>query len=103
MNRATRITVATLGIVFAVSGLSHGFFEVLQGNTPTEGMFISAIGEAHRMWPHGNEYAFTLIPNFLVTGIVAMLIGLLIIICRSGSCTPGGARRSFCCSLCCCC
>ena len=31
------------------------------------------------MWPHGNEPAFTLIPNFLMTGIAAMIVGLAII------------------------
>jgi hypothetical protein len=64
--------------------MSHGFFELLQGNAPTGGLFISAIGESQRMWLHGNEYALTLIPNFLVTGIAAMLVGLAIIIWSLG-------------------
>ena len=80
MNKATRITVATLGTIFGISGMNHGFFEILQGNIPTGGSFISAIGEAHKMWPHGNEFAFTLIPNFLMTGIAAMIVGLAIIV-----------------------
>jgi hypothetical protein len=80
MNKATRITVATLGTIFGISGMNHGFFEILQGNVPTGGLFISAIGEAQKMWPHGNELAFTLIPNFLMTGIAAMIVGLAIII-----------------------
>ncbi|MBN2387085.1 MAG: hypothetical protein JXB85_08695 [Anaerolineales bacterium] len=84
MNKATRTNVATLGTIFGISSISHGFFETLQGNTPTDGMFISAIGEAQRMWPHGNEYAFTLVPNFLVTGLLAMLAGAGIIIWSLG-------------------
>ena len=84
MNKATRIIVATLGAIFGISGMSHGFFEVLQGNAPTGGLFISAIGEAQKMWPHGNEYAFTLTPNFLMTGIAAMMVGLAIIIWSLG-------------------
>ncbi len=84
MNNATRVIVATLGVVFGISGMSHGIFEALQGNTSTGGMFISAIGEAHRMWPHGNEPAFTIIPNFLFTGIAAMIVGLSIIIWSLG-------------------
>lgn len=84
MNKATRITVAVLGTIFGISGMNHGFFEVLQGNVPTGGLFISAIGEAQKMWPHGNEPAFTLIPNFLVTGIAAMIVGLAIIIWSLG-------------------
>jgi hypothetical protein len=84
MNKATRTVVATLGTIFGISGMSHGFFEILQGNISTGGLFISAIGEAQRMWPHGNEYAFTLIPNFLITGIAAMLVGLAIIVWSLG-------------------
>ncbi len=80
MNTATRRIVTTLGIVFAVSGMSHGFFEVLQGNAPTEGMFISAIGQEQRMWEHGNEYAFTLIPSFLVTGVLAIAVSIAVIV-----------------------
>jgi len=64
--------------------MSHGLFETLQGNTPTGGMFISAIGEAHGMWVHGNEYAFTVIPNFLITGILAMIVSLTIMIWSVG-------------------
>ena len=76
--------MATLGVIFGFSGISHGLFETLQGNTPTGGLFISAIGETHKMWPHGNEYAFTLIPNFLTTGIAAMIVGLAIIVWSVG-------------------
>lgn len=84
MNHATRVTVAALGVIFGISGMTHGFFETLQGNTPTDGLFIAAIGEAHRFWVHGSEYAFTLIPNFLVTGILAMAVGLAVIIWSVG-------------------
>lgn len=84
MNKATRINVATLGTIFGISGMSHGFFETLQGNVPTRGLFIFAIGESQKMWPHGNEPAFTVIPNFLLTGIAAMIVGLTIIIWSLG-------------------
>mgnify|MGYP003430117681 FL=1 len=84
MNKATRINVATLGTIFGISGVSHGFFEALQGNVPTNGLFIFAIGEAQKMWPHGNEPAFTLLPTFLLAGISAMLVGFAIIIWSLG-------------------
>jgi hypothetical protein len=84
MNKATKVIVATLGSIFGLSGMSHGFFEILQGNTPTGGMFIPAIGETQKMWPHGDEYAFSLIPNFLITGIVAMFVSLTIIVWSIG-------------------
>jgi len=84
MNKATRINVAALGTIFGISGISHGFFETLQGNVPTNGLFIFAIGEAQKMWPHGNEPAFTLLPSFLLAGISAMIVGFAIIIWSLG-------------------
>lgn len=84
MNQATRANVATLGTIFGISGMSHGFFEFLQGNTPTPGLFIVAIGADQKMWLYGDESAFTLIPNFLLTGLAAMLVGLAIILWSLG-------------------
>lgn len=83
-NQAIQVIVATIGIIFGIGGMGHGFFETLQGNTATNGYIIDAIGEANRMWLYGNEPAFTLIPNFLVTGIAAMLVGALVIIWSAG-------------------
>ena len=80
-SSATRIIATTIGVFFGLfSSINHGFFEILQGNKPTNGFLINAIGEAHRFWPEGTEPAFTLIPNFMLTGIAAILIGLAIIV-----------------------
>jgi hypothetical protein len=84
MNKATRINVGILGTIFGISGISHGFFEVLQGNVSTSGYFIFAIGEAQKMWPHGNEPAFTLLPTFLLAGMLSMMVGFAIIIWSLG-------------------
>ena len=84
VNRVIQTIVATLGVIFGIGGLGHGFFETLQGNTATNGYVIDAIGDANRMWLHGNEPAFTIIPNFLITGIAAMLVGGAIIIWSAG-------------------
>jgi hypothetical protein len=80
MNRATRIIVAAVGVMLGIAGLDHGFFETLQGNTPTNGLIIQAIGDAHQMWQYGTEEAFTIIPNFLLTGILAIIFSIAIII-----------------------
>jgi hypothetical protein len=76
---ATRIIATIMGVIFGISGMNHGFFEALQGNTPTGGLFIYAIGEAQRFWPLGTEDAFTIVPNFLLTGLLALATGLAII------------------------
>jgi hypothetical protein len=74
-NQNTRLTASTFGILLGISGIiNHGIFEILQGNTSTNGFFIEAIGEAHRFWIHGTESAFTIIPNFLITGICVILV-----------------------------
>ena len=79
-NSATRIITTVLGITLASGGLTHGIFEILQGNVRTDGFIVQAIGPLHRMWRHGTEEAFTLIPNFLFTGIVAVIMSIFIII-----------------------
>ena len=84
MNRATKIIVSTFGALIGFSSMNHGFFETLQGNTPTDGLIIQAIGDAQQMWLYGTEEAFTIIPNFLVTGILAMIVGLAIMIWSVG-------------------
>ena len=77
---ATHAIVSTIGVIFGFSGFNHGFFEFLQGNTPTNGLFIQAIGEAQRFWVLGTEDAFTIVPNFLISGLLSMILGLTIII-----------------------
>lgn len=78
INRRTWITAAVFGAVIALSGIMHGFFEILQGNTAAEFNIIQSIGVDQQRWPNGQE-AFTLIPNFLITGITAIITSLFII------------------------
>ena len=84
MNRATRIIVAAIGVMLGVAGMDHGFFETLQGNNPTNGLIIQAIGDAHQMWLHGTEEAITIVPNFLLTGLLSIIISIAIIIWSVG-------------------
>lgn len=81
MNKRIQITSSAIGVLLGTAGiLNHGLFEVLQGNIATNGFYIEAIGENHRYWLYGTEGAFTLIPNFLISGICAILVGLAIVI-----------------------
>jgi len=73
---ATHVIATTIGVFFGLfSGVNHGIFELLQGNKPSDGLVINAIGEAQRFWVEGTEPAFTLIPNFMLTGIVSIIVG----------------------------
>ena len=81
---ATRWVTTIYGILVGAAGIEHGIFEVLQGNIPTEGIMIDAIGPDYRFWPGAGERALTLIPNYLFTGIVAIVVGLLAVIWSIG-------------------
>jgi hypothetical protein len=79
-NKKTRVTASAIGVLLGLAGIfNHGLFEILQGNISTNGFYIEAIGENHRYWLYGTEGAFTLIHNFLITGISAVLVGLAIV------------------------
>ena len=96
MNCATRTIVSILGAFFAIGGIDHGVFEILHGNTPTTGLFIQSIGLANRFWVYGTEDAFTLIPNFLLTGILAVIFSLAIMVWLVGFIhTPHGPSVFF--------
>lgn len=55
----------------------HGCFEILQGNSAPNGLVMNAIGPGQRIWECAALHAFTVIPSFLVTGILAIAFGLL--------------------------
>ncbi|HDQ73923.1 MAG TPA: hypothetical protein ENN19_17775 [Chloroflexi bacterium] len=78
MNKPLRITVAFLGLYAGMLGIQHGIFEMLQGNTAPDGRLFNAIGppcQTEAAW-HACFPAMSLIPNLLVTGIVAVIVGL---------------------------
>lgn len=81
---ATRIITATLGVILAIGGIDHGFFETLQGFKKTPGLIIQAIGPDHRMWLHGTEEALSIVPNFLISGMLAISVSILIMIWSVG-------------------
>ena len=74
------MTASSIGVVAGLAGMEHGFFEMLQGNLTITGNVINAIGPVQRFWEYGNEPAFTIIPNYFSTGILAMIASLLVII-----------------------
>ena len=77
---ALHVITMTVGVIFGLSGINHGFFEFLQGNNPTGGLLIHAIGDAQKFWPEGTEDAFTVLPTFMISGILSMIVGLAIIV-----------------------
>jgi hypothetical protein len=80
MRKATRISATILGLTAGLAGIEHGIFEVLQGNARSEGLMISSIGPPcvpELSW-NQCEPAMTVLPSFLITGILAIILGLIV-------------------------
>jgi hypothetical protein len=80
-NATTRVVVSSLGVLLGISSIDHGVLEMMQGNLPTTGSFIKALGpgRAWTLWAHGSEPAFTIVHNFLLTGMLATVMGAMLI------------------------
>jgi len=79
MNRSARTVISTVGVIMGLAGLEHGIGEVLQGNIAPKGIVIESWPDSPFFEIMGGEPAMTLIPNLLVTGILAIAISLVII------------------------
>jgi hypothetical protein len=81
-NAATRVVVSSLGVLLGISSIDHGVLEMMQGNLPTPGSFVKALGpgQSWTLWTRGSEPAFTLVHNFLLTGTLATAMGILLVI-----------------------
>jgi hypothetical protein len=80
MRKATRISATVLGLTAGGAGIEHGIFEILQGNARPEGLMIASIGRPcvpELSW-NACEPAMTVIPSFLITGILAIILGVLV-------------------------
>ncbi len=75
---ATRVVASVLGAVAGLVAIYHGYNETLQGSVPTGGILINAIGPPCQ----GNAClpAMTLVPNFQITGILAIIMGLVVFV-----------------------
>lgn len=81
-NRTTRVVASTLGILAGLLGLLHGLYETLQGYVAPSGISILAMGppcQSNRVW-HQCFPAVTIIPNFFVTGVLAIIVSLIVIL-----------------------
>jgi hypothetical protein len=81
---ARRAVASIFGAYAGLLGMQHGYFETLQGNVAPKGMLINAIApQASNMW-QGGEPALTIIPNFLVTGFLSIIFGILVVMWSTG-------------------
>lgn len=82
MRKASKTVASWFGISAGIAGIEHGYFEILQGNDRPDSFMIASMGPPcvpEVVW-NACEPAMTIIPNFLVTGILAVIIGVTILI-----------------------
>ncbi len=82
MRKATRVVASLFGIFAGFGGPEHGYFEILQGDVRPDSLIIAAMGppcDPEKVW-NLCEPAMTVIPSFLVTGILAIIVGLITMI-----------------------
>ena len=79
-NYAIKKVASIFGVLVGLAGIEHGIFEILQGNVAPNDIMIDAIGPAQKFWEYATETALTIIPNLLITGIFALIFGLLVTI-----------------------
>lgn len=80
MRIATKTVATWLGIIAGIAGLEHGYYEILQGNTKPGAVMFASMGApcvAEKVW-NACEPAMSILPNFMITGILAVIFGLLI-------------------------
>jgi len=80
MADARRITVSTFGVIATLAGIEHGVGEVLQGSVPAEGVVFLSWPDSPFFAILGGEPAMSLIPNLLITGILAILASLAMLV-----------------------
>jgi len=76
--RATKITVAVLGLLVAFAGIEHGVGEIMQGSVAPESRVIESWRDVYAFDQLGGEPALTIIPNLLITGIMAIGVSVAI-------------------------
>jgi hypothetical protein len=77
---ATRTVVSTFGLLAGLAGIEHGVGEILQGSVRPEGPVIESWPGSKAFEILGGEPAMTVIPNLLVTGIVAVIVAVAVAI-----------------------
>jgi hypothetical protein len=76
MRTATHTMISTFGALVGLIGIEHGLGEVLQGNHAPNGIMILSWPGSAFFQVLGGEPAMTILPNLLLTGILAILISL---------------------------
>jgi hypothetical protein len=73
---AERIIASTFGVFAGIGGLTHGIGEMLQGNIRVGGLMIDSWTQGPIAAHMGGDPALTVVPNVLVTGVLAAVVSV---------------------------
>jgi hypothetical protein len=76
----TSLVAAALGTLVGLAGIEHGVGEVLQGPVRPDGLFIASWPDASALEILSGEPALTVVPNMLITGVLAVAVGLAVVV-----------------------
>ncbi len=79
--KATETTVRIFGGLMGLAGIEHGVGEILQGSRAPQGIFILSWPDSPFFRIMGGEPALTVVPNLLITGILAVLFSAAYLLC----------------------
>ena len=71
---ATRLVVATFGVLVALAGAEHGVGEIRQGSVPPSGLVIESWPDVAAFAVLGGEPALTVVPDLLLSGILSVVV-----------------------------
>jgi hypothetical protein len=80
MKNATKAIVSAFGAIIGLGGIEHGIGEILHGNTTPGGLMFPSWGDAELFRVLSGEPAMSIIPNFLITGILSILFSLVFLV-----------------------
>ena len=80
MKNATRVFASTFGAIMALAGIEHGIGEVLQGSVAPSGVMFRSWSDSAFFRSLAGEPAMTIIPNLLITGALAILFSLALLV-----------------------
>lgn len=75
---ASRTTATVLGLLAALTGIEHGLGEITQGSESPPGVVFESWPHVSAFDPLDGEPAMSLIPNLLITGVLAVTVAVLV-------------------------
>ena len=80
MNKALKRLISTMGTLSGVVAIEHAIGAILQGNHAPESIVFASWPDEPFFAPLNGEPAMSLIPNFLIGGILTTLLAVMFII-----------------------